>query len=185
VAQARRNQPGSSGILFLDELPEFGSRMLEMIRQPIEDKIVAISRNRGAVSLAQSDQGGYEFEDRSGLLHPKQGLSITVPFAFLHPPLVRQKWRGLVKENSKDSCVIFFQHARFTFYVLRFTIHFLNCTIITPTPARTIPNTSCQFNRSPRKTQARTAIWINMVLLIMLDSTADSVRSVWFQRVKA
>ena len=32
------------GALFLDELPEFGNRMLEMLRQPLEDKVVAISR---------------------------------------------------------------------------------------------------------------------------------------------
>jgi magnesium chelatase family protein len=32
------------GVLFLDELPEFGPRVLEVMRQPIEDKIVTISR---------------------------------------------------------------------------------------------------------------------------------------------
>jgi magnesium chelatase family protein len=38
------------GILFLDELPEFGTRMLEMLRQPLEDKIVAISRSSGSLT---------------------------------------------------------------------------------------------------------------------------------------
>ncbi|NJN97661.1 MAG: YifB family Mg chelatase-like AAA ATPase [Anaerolineales bacterium] len=38
------------GILFLDELPEFGTRMLEMLRQPLEDKIVAISRSAGSLT---------------------------------------------------------------------------------------------------------------------------------------
>ena len=38
------------GVLFLDELPEFGSRMLEMLRQPLEDKIVAISRSAGSLT---------------------------------------------------------------------------------------------------------------------------------------
>lgn len=38
------------GVLFLDELPEFGSRMLEMLRQPLEDKVVAISRSAGALT---------------------------------------------------------------------------------------------------------------------------------------
>ena len=38
------------GVLFLDELPEFGSRLLEMLRQPLEDKIVAISRSAGSLT---------------------------------------------------------------------------------------------------------------------------------------
>jgi magnesium chelatase family protein len=38
------------GVLFLDELPEFGTRMLEMLRQPLEDKIVAISRSAGSLT---------------------------------------------------------------------------------------------------------------------------------------
>jgi magnesium chelatase family protein len=38
------------GVLFLDELPEFGSRMLEMLRQPLEDKIIAISRSAGSLT---------------------------------------------------------------------------------------------------------------------------------------
>ena len=40
-------------------------------------------------------------------------------------------------------------------------------------------------SRSPRNTIARTAIWIVIVLLTTLDSTAVSVRRVWFQRVNA
>jgi len=39
------------GVLFLDELPEFGSKMLEMLRQPIEDKIVTLSRATGTVTF--------------------------------------------------------------------------------------------------------------------------------------
>lgn len=38
------------GVLFLDELPEFNGRMLEMLRQPLEDKIVSISRSAGSLS---------------------------------------------------------------------------------------------------------------------------------------
>ncbi|NIS82678.1 MAG: YifB family Mg chelatase-like AAA ATPase [Anaerolineales bacterium] len=39
------------GVLFLDELPEFGMRVLEVLRQPIEDKVVTISRARGSSSF--------------------------------------------------------------------------------------------------------------------------------------
>ncbi len=38
------------GVLFLDELPEFGQRMLEMLRQPLEDKTVSISRSAGSLT---------------------------------------------------------------------------------------------------------------------------------------
>jgi magnesium chelatase family protein len=39
------------GVLFLDELPEFGKRILEVLRQPIEDKIVTISRAQGSFTF--------------------------------------------------------------------------------------------------------------------------------------
>ncbi len=39
------------GVLFLDELPEFGQRVLEVLRQPIEDKTVTISRAQGSLTF--------------------------------------------------------------------------------------------------------------------------------------
>ena len=39
------------GVLFLDELPEFGHALLEVLRQPLEDKMVTISRARGTVTF--------------------------------------------------------------------------------------------------------------------------------------
>lgn len=39
------------GVLFLDELPEFGLRVLEVLRQPIEDKVVTISRAQGTLTF--------------------------------------------------------------------------------------------------------------------------------------
>ncbi|NQW15852.1 MAG: YifB family Mg chelatase-like AAA ATPase [Chloroflexi bacterium] len=38
------------GVLFLDELPEFGNSTLEVLRQPIEDKVVTISRANGTMT---------------------------------------------------------------------------------------------------------------------------------------
>ena len=42
------------GILFLDELPEFDSRSLETLRQPLEDRVVTISRASGSLTFPAS-----------------------------------------------------------------------------------------------------------------------------------
>jgi len=42
------------GVLFLDELPEFGMRTLEVLRQPLEDKFVTISRATGSLAFPAS-----------------------------------------------------------------------------------------------------------------------------------
>ena len=39
------------GVLFLDELPEFGHSLLEVLRQPLEDKVVTISRAQGTATF--------------------------------------------------------------------------------------------------------------------------------------
>jgi len=44
------------GVLFLDELPEFGPRVLEVMRQPIEDKMVTISRAQGSLTFPSNFQ---------------------------------------------------------------------------------------------------------------------------------
>ena len=55
VGGGSRPRPGEitmshRGVLFLDELPEFGHRILEAMRQPLEDKRVVISRAQGSVA---------------------------------------------------------------------------------------------------------------------------------------
>ena len=42
------------GVLFLDELPEFGSKSLEAMRQPLEDHVVTISRAQGTLTFPAS-----------------------------------------------------------------------------------------------------------------------------------
>ncbi len=42
------------GVLFLDELPEFGHQLLELLRQPLEDKMVTISRAMGSLTFPAS-----------------------------------------------------------------------------------------------------------------------------------
>ncbi len=44
------------GVLFHDEFPEFGSRVLEVLRQPLEDKVVTISRAQGTLTFPANFQ---------------------------------------------------------------------------------------------------------------------------------
>jgi magnesium chelatase family protein len=44
------------GVLFLDEFPEFNTRVLEVMRQPMEDKVVTISRAKGSLTFSANFQ---------------------------------------------------------------------------------------------------------------------------------
>lgn len=44
------------GVLFLDEMVEFPSRVLEVMRQPLEDKLVTISRAQGSLTFPANFQ---------------------------------------------------------------------------------------------------------------------------------
>ena len=44
------------GVLFLDEFPEFGTRVLEVMRQPMEDNVVTISRAKGSLTFPANFQ---------------------------------------------------------------------------------------------------------------------------------
>jgi hypothetical protein len=55
LPQIRRSL-ASRGVLFLDELPGFGSRVPEVLRQPVEDKIVAFSRAQGSLTFPANFQ---------------------------------------------------------------------------------------------------------------------------------
>ena len=44
------------GVLFLDEFPEFGTRVFEVMGQPMEDKVVTISRAEGSLTFSANFQ---------------------------------------------------------------------------------------------------------------------------------
>lgn len=93
-------QPGQislahNGILFLDELPEFKRTVLEVLRQPLEDGLVTISRARGTVtypsnfmlvaSMNPSPSGDFYKADGS---HPDSASTVKRYLAKVSGPLL-------------------------------------------------------------------------------------------------
>lgn len=55
IGGGRELRPGelsfaNHGVLFLDELPEFGREVLECLRQPLEDRELTITRQSGSIT---------------------------------------------------------------------------------------------------------------------------------------
>lgn len=93
-------QPGQislahNGILFLDELPEFKRTVLEVLRQPLEERVVTISRAKGTVtfpanfmllaSMNPSPSGDFYKADGS---HPDSASSVKRYLAKVSGPLL-------------------------------------------------------------------------------------------------
>jgi len=84
------------GVLFLDELPEFSPRALEVMRQPLEDRLVTISRAQGTLTFPANLQliaamnpcpcGWREAERRLARVHLHAGGGHPLPEAHQRPP---------------------------------------------------------------------------------------------------
>ncbi len=87
VGGGRLPRPGEislahRGVLFLDELPEFGPKNLETLRQPLEDKVVTISRAQGSLSFPANFMlvGAMRYQKRlSGPLLDRIDIHVEVP----------------------------------------------------------------------------------------------------------
>ena len=62
-----------NGILFLDELTEFHRDVLEVLRQPLEDNVVTVSRAKGSITFPASFM-------LIGAMNPCDGVAYRQPF---------------------------------------------------------------------------------------------------------
>ena len=83
VGGGRQPRPGEitlshRGVLFLDELPEFGHTVLEVLRQPVEDKVVTISRAQGSITFPANFLAGANPRRNSSVLLGGRSRRMTV-----------------------------------------------------------------------------------------------------------
>ena len=89
------------GVLFLDELPEFGHRILEAMRQPLEDKRVVISRAQGSVTYpANFFAGAKPRRNSSVLLGGRPRLMTAYSSLCRQLPSLGRHPTGLKEERS-------------------------------------------------------------------------------------
>jgi len=67
------------GVLFLDELPEFSSKVLEVLRQPLEDKVVTINRAQGSLTFPSNFQLAAAMNPWGLSTKLSQDISINTP----------------------------------------------------------------------------------------------------------
>jgi magnesium chelatase family protein len=84
------------GILFLDEAPEFRSNVLQALREPLEDRVVTISRAEGPVRLPADFQLILAANacpcGRLGIRLPEPGLG-NAAACFCTPEEIHRYWR--------------------------------------------------------------------------------------------
>ena len=92
VGSGNISKPGKESLrtgVFLDEFPEFGACVLEVMRQPMEDKVVTISRAKGSLTFSANFQLIAAMNPcPCGFVRPK-----TSPLVSDHPkPAARTKY---------------------------------------------------------------------------------------------
>jgi magnesium chelatase family protein len=92
------------GVLFLDEAPEFRANVLQALREPLEDRVISISRAEGTVRLPAEFQlllaanpcpcGRLGMHTASSASEEAMGLSgLTAASCFCPPEAIRRYWR--------------------------------------------------------------------------------------------